>query len=50
MVKTYNEVGITWSSIEKYYDYSQTIWSVDKNGIPKYVLLNKNGNKIDISC
>ncbi len=38
--------GITWSSFEKCILYHSVIWSVDKNGIPKYTFINENGEKI----
>ena len=41
-------VDVTWSSIEKYYNYKKVVWSVDKNGIPKYCLRDENGRKIKI--
>lgn len=44
----YSEEDVTWSSIEKYIDYSNVVWSFAKNGIPKYVLMDENGNKIKI--
>ena len=51
MEKVYGEADITWSSIEKYYSYDKVAWSVDKNGIPAYALLDKDSQriKIDIS-
>jgi len=45
----YSETDITWSSIEKYYPYSKVNWFVEKNGIPRYVLLDENGEKININ-
>lgn len=44
----YSEEDVTWSSIEKYIDYSKVVWSFTKNGIPKYVFMDENGNKIKV--
>jgi S-adenosylhomocysteine hydrolase len=41
MEKVYGEADVTWSSIEKCYSYDKVVWSVDKNGIPVYALLDK---------
>lgn len=43
-----SEADVTWSSIEKDYDYAKVIWRMCKNGIPVYALLNENGEKIEI--
>ena len=48
MGKIYSEKDITWSSVEKYYPYNKTIWKMDKNGIPRFTLLDKNEFKINI--
>jgi len=48
MNKVYDETDLTWSSVERYYEYDKVTWSVSKNGIPIYVLEDKNGNKIKI--
>ena len=45
----YNEKDITWSSIEKYYNYSKVKWSIQKNGIPKYTFFDENDNEIEIN-
>ena len=44
----YSETDVTWSSIEKFYRDSNVTWTVRSNGIPKYALYDKNGEKIDI--
>lgn len=44
----YSEKDITWSSIEKEYDYNKVVWNTQKNGIPVYTLFDKHGNKITI--
>lgn len=44
----YSEADITWSSIEKYIEYSQVAWTCAKNGIPKYTFMDENGNKIKV--
>lgn len=48
MNKIYNETDLTWSSVEKYYDYERVIWSVRENGIPVYTLEDNNGKKIKL--
>lgn len=48
MCKIYDETDLTWSSIEKYYQYDKVIWFTRQNGIPVYTLLDGNGNKISI--
>lgn len=49
MDRKFTEDSVTWSSIEKYIPYSKVCWSTNKNGISIYVLLDENGNKIDIN-
>jgi hypothetical protein len=49
MGNMYDETDLTWSSVEKYYDYEKVIWSVMGNGIPVYALEDKNGKKIKIN-
>lgn len=44
----YSEVDLTWSSIEKYYQYGKVVWLTRQNGIPIYTLLDDDGNKISI--
>lgn len=46
MKKVYSEEDVTWSSIEKYINYSSVRWTVDKNGIPVYIFMDENGKKI----
>jgi hypothetical protein len=48
MGKIYSEEDVTWSSIERYYDYSKAVWSVGKDGIPRYVLLDENHDRINV--
>lgn len=48
MNKMYDETDLTWSSVEKYYNYEKTIWSVRGNGIPVYTLIDENNKKITI--
>ena len=45
----YSEVDLTWSSMERLYDYSKVVWSVGKEGISRYTLLDKDGKKIEIN-
>ena len=49
MHKVYNEVEVTWSSIEKFYSYVKVNWHMDNNGIPRYTIYDKDGNKISIN-
>ena len=49
MCKIYDETDLTWSSVERYYNYERVIWCIRENGIPVYVLEDKNGKKIKIS-
>ena len=49
MERIYSEGDITWSSIERHYDYSKVRWNTQKNGIPIYALFDEDDNKIDIS-
>ena len=44
----YSEVDLTWSSMERFYKYSKVTWTTEKNGIPRYYLLDKDGKKIEI--
>ena len=37
---------ITWSSAEKDYEYGKVVWSIDKNGIPRYTLMDVNPLRI----
>jgi len=48
METRYSEEDVTWSSIEKYVDYSSVRWSTDKNGIPVYIFADEEGRKIDV--
>ena len=48
MDKNYSEVDKTWSTIENKYDYAKTKWFFDKMGIPRFVLLDNNGQRINI--
>lgn len=48
MERIYSEADITWSSIEKYVDYSSVRWTMDKSGIPVYTFMDEKGGKIDI--
>ena len=48
MGKVYSESDITWSSIEKDVPYSKVIWSVSKDGIPRYTFLNENNERIEV--
>jgi hypothetical protein len=45
----YTEKDLTWSSIEKKYDYSKVQWRTEKNGIPSFVLYGEEGNRININ-
>ena len=49
MHKVYNEVEVTWSSIEKFYSYVKVNWEMNKSGIPVYTLFDEEGNKISIN-
>ena len=48
MEKNFSEVDITWASVEKYVSYKQVVWSVSKEGIPRYTFFDKNDKKIDV--
>ena len=48
MNKIYSEKDLTWSSVEKDYQYDKVIWSVMENGIPVYTLVNEENKKIKI--
>lgn len=49
MHKVYNEVEVTWSSIERFYTYDKVNWDIDKNGIPVYTLYDENNEKIMVN-
>ena len=49
MHKVYNEVEVTWSSIEKFYSYVKVNWHIDNNGIPRYTLYDEYNDKISIN-
>ena len=49
MNKMYDETDLTWSSVERYYDYDKVVWYVRENGIPVYSLLDNEGKKIKIN-
>jgi len=44
MREKYSEENVTWSYIEKYVPYIKTIWSMQKNGIPKYTFIIEEKN------
>ena len=44
----YSEVDLTWSSTEGYYKYDKVTWSMSKDGIPRFSLIDENGEKISI--
>lgn len=46
----YNETDITWSSIESCYKYKKVNWVFRENGIPRYILFDENGERINIEC
>ncbi len=46
--RKYSEADLTWSSVEKFQNYKTVNWSLDKNMIPIYSFLDKNGKKIEI--
>ena len=48
MERKYSEVDVTWSSVERCYQYHKVIWTTRSNGIPKYTLLDENDRKIII--
>ena len=48
MERKYSEDDVTWSSIEKYIPYAKVEWSINKQGISTYKLIDKNGKEIDI--
>ena len=48
MDRKYSEADLTWSSVEKNYDYSNVIWHMETNGIPVYTLFDNDYNKIEI--
>ena len=45
----YSEVDLTWSSMERLYDYSRVTWTTERNGIPRYTFFDKNGKQIEIN-
>ena len=49
MSRIYSEDDITWSSIEKYIQYSKVEWTTNKNGISTYKLFDEEGKRIYIS-
>jgi hypothetical protein len=49
MRQIYNEVDVTWSSVEKKYPYSRVEWSTRSNGMPLYTLLDENYKKIEVN-
>ena len=49
MERRFSEVDVTWASIEKKIPYAQTVWTVDKNGIPVYTFFDASHSKIDIN-
>lgn len=48
MERKFSEVDVTWASVEKYVSYKQVVWSVSKEGIPRYTFFDKNDKKIDV--
>ena len=38
-MRNYSEEGITWASIEKDVPYIKVIWSIGRDGIPKYTFI-----------
>lgn len=44
----YSETDLTWSSLEKNYQYEKVRWVMQKNGIPRFELFDKEGEKIEI--
>lgn len=48
MDRIYSEKDLTWSSVEKYYQYDKVVWSVMENGIPVYTLVDENNKKIKV--
>lgn len=49
MERKYSEVDVTWSSIEKDYQYDKVVWTWMSNGIPKFTLLDENNQRIEIN-
>jgi len=45
----YKEKDLTWSSIEKNYNYKKVEWKFEKNGISNFTLYDENGEKIEIN-
>lgn len=43
-----SEVDITWASIEKYIPYKQVVWTISKEGIPRYAFFDENHRKINV--
>ena len=48
MERRFSEVDVTWASIEKKIPYAKIMWSIDKNGIPRYTFLDEDNKKIEI--
>lgn len=48
MERNFSEVDVTWASVEKYVSYKQVVWSVSKEGIPRYTFFDENHKKIDV--
>lgn len=49
MERKYSEVDVTWSSIEKDYQYDKVVWTLMSNGIPKFTLIDENNQRIEIN-
>ena len=49
MRQIYNEVDVTWSSVEKKYPYTKVEWSTRSNGIPLYTFLDENRMKLEVN-
>lgn len=49
MERVYSEGDLTWSSIERLYEYSRVVWYTEKNGIPRYVLFDEDNKRIEIN-
>jgi hypothetical protein len=45
----YSETDLTWSSVEKNYQYEKVRWGMQKNGIPRFELFDEKGEKIEIN-
>ena len=42
-----NRTDVTWSSVESYVPYSKVNWYKDKDGIPRYIFSDEEGNRIN---